>query len=387
MLRITLACVISFVTCLYVMFSKHEAYDYSDPIYKINPSALGELDDEKVLYFYNWIDYIDPVVIDAFEKITGVKVVLDVFDSNETLEVKLLAGNSGYDLVVPSATPYFSRQLQANVYQKLDKSRLITTKTIDPFFMEHLATSDINNEYALPYLWGLSGIAVNVSQVLKMYPDATLDSWALIFDETHLKKISRGHVELSDSPAELFPAIQKYLGNTDKDFDDISSIEDAGAQLKKIRPHIFKFNSSAVQDLFNGTACVAMGTSGDIRKILIAAKKNGDQLNIQFVSPKEGSALWIDVFAIPNGARHPKNAHAFINFVLHPLVIAKITNYTGCANAVPTSIKYINPEIANDNMVYPDKKLLDKSYIEAALPPSVERVRTRLFTKIKSEVE
>lgn len=370
---------------LYLWINSHASYDNHDPIYNIPLSEIGELDDEKILYFYNWIDYIDPSVIDAFEKITGVKVVLDVFDSNETLEVKLLAGSSGYDIVVPSATPYFVRQLQAGVYQKLDIKKIPLVVNIDPFFLEKLSSIDKNHEYCIPYLWGLSGFAVNVSKIKGLIKEEDLNSWKVLFDEESLKKLSKYHIELTDSASELFPAIQRYLGESDQSSVSTELIEKAGQLLTKIRPYIFKFNSSAVQDLFNKTACIAMGTSGDIRKILIAAKKNGEKIDIRFISPKEGSALWIDVCAVPKGARHPKNAHAFMNFLLHPLVIARITNHTGCANTIPKSKPYINKEISKDPMVYPAQELIDISYTESALPPELERIRTRLFTKIKSE--
>lgn len=384
MIKAAVFCVFTFVSALYFLFSRPEMP--RDEIYGISISEIGELDKEKLLYVYNWVDYIDPVVIDAFEKLTGVKVVLDVFDSNETLEVKLLAGNSRYDVVVPSATPYFARQLQAGVYQKLDKSRLPNLKSVGGFFLKKLADIDADNMHAVPYVWGISGFAVNETKLKEHFPDIKMESWALLFDIENLKKLAPLHVELSDSPAELFPAIQNFLGIKKEDMSSREALEKAFVFLKKIRPYIFKFNASAVQDLFNQTACVAMGTSGDIRKILIAARKNGQKLDLRFISPVEGSALWLDVCAIPIGAKHPKNAHAFINFLLHPRVIARITNYTGCANAVAASKKYIYPEILNDRMVYPRQELIERSYTESALSPELERVRTRMFTRIKSEV-
>lgn len=387
LIKIALLGTISFILILYISFREKIKYDYTDPIYQIPISEIGELDKEKILYIYNWVDYMPPSVIHAFEKITDVKVILDVFDSNETLEVKLLAGNSGYDLVVPSASPYFTRQLQANVYQKLDKNRLFFLKNIDDFFLNNLSIIDKNNEHAVPYLWGISGFAINMKRVKEANLNIPLDSWALLFDKDTLQKIAPLRVEISDSPSELFPAVIRYMNIDKKDINSKEALEKAFKLLQNIRPLIFKFNASAVQDLFNHTACVAMGTSGDIRKILISAKKNGEKLDIQFIAPKEGSALWIDVCAIPKNARHVKNAHAFINFLLHPRVIAKITNHTGCANAVPLSKQYITPEILNDKMVYPSDEQIEKSYTESALPAPLERLRTRMFTKIKSEAQ
>lgn len=376
---------ILFLLITNMLFSNNkDNEDYNLPITK---EYLGDFDKEKILYIYNWIEYIDPEIISEFENLTGIKVVLDVFDSNETLEVKLLAGNSGYDLVFPSASPYFARQLQAGIYQKLDKRRLKCLKYIDNFFMKQISCCDSKNEYAIPYLWGISGFAVNINKIKKYFSNEEMSSWSLIFDEKNLKKIARYHVEMSDSASELFPAVLKYLGVYNYDKITEEELLLAFNLLKKIRKYIFKFNSSAVQDLFTNTACVAMGTSGDIRKILISARREGKKLDIKFIIPKEGAALWIDVCAIPKGARHVKNAHAFINFLMHPRIIARITNYTACANAVKKSKIFIRQEILDDKVVYPDQSIIDKCYREYSLSPELERMRTRMFTKIKSEVK
>jgi putrescine transport system substrate-binding protein len=303
---------------------------------------------------------------------------VDIFDSNEILEAKLLAGGARYDMVFPTAWPNFSRQLKAGIYQKIDMAK-VDRKIFDADIMARLAENDNENDYAVPYQFGISGIGMDESLVDKLVPNAPKDSLAIIFDPVYAEKISKYRISLYESPCELFPAVLAYLGlnpETEKEED----IRAASGHLRKIRRHISKFTAYGFEDIASGNACVTLSTSGDIIKIRTDNKKP----HVKFFLPKEGAPLWVDVIAIPKGARHLKNAYAFMRFLFHPKVIAQITNKTSRANAVTASVQFVDSTLASDVNIYPSAKIRKKCYIEKTLDPKIESLKTRLLTKIKS---
>lgn len=350
----------------------------------VSKKDLGPFDDEKVLYIYNWVEYIPNEVVYAFEKITGIKVYVDVFESNEMLEIKLISGKSKYDLVCPSLTPFMGRQLQIGIYQKLDKSLLKTLPELDPFIMGKVSEVDKNAEYCLPYLWGIVGYAVNLEKLSKIAQDVEVGSWDLLFNEEHLKKISKGNVSFSNSAAEIFSTLAHYMFGEELLQDD--QLKKVAERLASLRKYIYKFNSQSMNDLFNGSSVVAFGTSADIRQMMLDSKKDGIKSNIKFFFPKEGGLLWIDVLAIPKGAKHFKNAHAFLKFIYHPRIMAEISNFTASANPVLSSKGYVMPEIVNDEIIYPTKEMLRKTYLEKIGTSRYTKIRTKMFMKIKAGI-
>lgn len=344
----------------------------------LSGEQFGPFDTSEKLYIIVGIDYIPFELIELFREITGIKVVVDIFDSNEILESKLLAGNARYDLVFPTAWPHFSRQLNAKIYQPLDKSR-IKSNIFYKDIMEKLAQFDPDNTYALPFQFGISGIGLDENIVNKLLPNAPKDSLALIFDPENARKLSNYRISLYDSPNELFPALLAYLGY-DPTSDNEEEIVLAANHLKKIRPYIAKFSSFGFEDLASGNACITLSTSGDIFKV----RSDNHKPNIKFFSPKEGASLWVDVVAIPSGAQNLNNAYAFLKFLFHPRVIAEVTNRTSRANAVEAAISYVDPALASNQDIYPSQAVRQRCYIEKPLKPEIERLKTRLLTKIKS---
>lgn len=356
-----------------------ELYDYlSKNDFK---NGFKDLDHEKILYIDVGIDYIPYELIGVFEKLSGLKVIVDIFDTNEILEAKLLAGGAQYDIVFPTAWPNFSRQLEAGIYQEIDKS-LLNFDIFDKDIMERLARYDIDNIHAVPYQYGISGIGINADIVNSLIEDEnaeSIDSYALIFDPVYAKKLSKYGISIYESPDELFPAVLAYLG-IDPETEKKEDIQKAAEQLKKIRPYISKFTSYGFEDLGTGNACITVGTSGDILK----SASNNPKLNLKFIYPKEGASLWVDVAAIPTNAKHVKNAHAFLQFIFNPRVIAYVTNVTLRANAVIAASQFVDKTLVENNNVYPNEEKRKKCYIEAPLSYKAEALKTRLLTIIKS---
>ena len=347
--------------------------------------SVAMADEEKVLNVYNWSDYIAEDTIANFEKETGIKVTYDVFDSNEVLEAKLLAGNTGFDLVVPSLS-FLARQIQAGVFMPLDKSRLHNYKNLDPELMQRVGTLDKDNAYAIPYLWGTTGIGYNVKKVKEVLgDDAPVDSWSLIFDPENLKKLKSCGVAFLDAPVEVIPAVLNYLGEDPNTFD--ASLIQGKAQdlLMKLRPYITYFHSSQyINDLANGDICVALGWSGDVLQAADRASEADNGVEVAYVIPKEGAAMWFDMMAIPKDAKHPQNALKFLDYLMQPKVIADITNYVWYANANKASTPYVDKEILEDPGIYPTPEAAAKLYTFKVLPPKVDRVYTRTWTRVKT---
>ncbi|MDR2267874.1 MAG: extracellular solute-binding protein, partial [Holosporaceae bacterium] len=338
----------------------------------VSKMKFDELDAKKTLYINVGIDYIPYELVELFESATGVRVVTDIFDSNEILEAKLLAGGSRYDLVFPTAWPHFSRQLKAGIYQKIDVTKIDYT-IFDQGIMQKLSDHGGCCEYAVPYQFGISGIGLNEDIVDNIIPHAAKDSLAVLFDPEFAGKLSKYRISLYESPHELLPAVLAYLGlnpETENEEDIIAASE----HLKKIRRYITKFTSYGFEDLASGNACVTLATSGDIIKVM----RYNNRRRIKFFLPREGASLWVDLIAIPVGARHLKNAYAFMNFLFHPKIIAYITNKTYRANAVTAANSFVDENIVNNKYIYPDADVQKKCYVEKSLNSRIESLKTRL---------
>src|SRR5438270_4426935 len=282
--------------------------------------------DEPRLNVYNWSDYIAPDTIPRFTAETGIKVTYDVYDGNEVLEAKLLAGRSGYDVVVPSASPFMARQIVAGIYRALDKARLPGWRNLDPHILELVAAADPGNEHGAPYLWSDTGIGYNETQVYAALGEtAPAGSLALIFDPAVAEKLAPCGISLLDTPQEVFPAALAYLG-LDPKSRDLGDLDKAFAVLEKIRPYIRKFHSSQyINNLAGGGLCVALGYSGDVIQARNRAREAGNKFEIAFRVPKEGAMMSVDMLGIPADAPHPENALRFIDYLLRPEVIAVVT--------------------------------------------------------------
>ncbi|SDU89965.1 polyamine ABC transporter substrate-binding protein [Pseudomonas mucidolens] len=332
---------------------------------------------------YNWTDYIGESTLADFQAKTGIKVVYDVFDSNETLEGKLLAGRTGYDVVVPS-NHFLGRQVQAGAFRKLDRAQLPNYANLDPKLLKLLEQNDPGNLYSVPYLWGTNGIGYNVDKVKQVLGVDHIDSWAMLFEPQNLKKLHACGVAFLDSADEAFPAILNYMG-MDPRSETAADYKKAEAKLLTLRPYITYFHSSKyISDLANGNICVAFGYSGDVFQAANRAREAGNGIKLAYSIPKEGSNLWFDLLAIPADASNPQQAHAFINYLLEPEVIAKISAYVGYANPNPASKAFMAPELVNNPEVYPSQEVLDKLYISTTPSPAIMRVMTRAWSKVKS---
>ncbi|WP_223472097.1 MULTISPECIES: polyamine ABC transporter substrate-binding protein [unclassified Pseudomonas] len=335
------------------------------------------------VHIYNWSDYIGETTLADFEKATGIKPVYDVFDSNETLEGKLLAGRTGYDVVVPS-NHFLGKQIKAGAFQKLDKAQLPNYANLDPALLKRLEKNDPGNQYAVPYLWGTNGIGYNVEKIKAVLGVEKIDSWAMLFEPENIKKLSSCGVSFLDSGDEMIPAMLNYLG-LNPNSEDPEDYKKAEAQLLKIRPYVTYFNSSKyISDLANGEICVAAGFSGDIFQARARASEAGKGVNIAYVIPKEGGNLWFDMLAIPRDATNIKQAHAFINYVLKPEVIAQVSDTVGYANPNPKAGELMDQKVRTDEAVYPPQAVVDKLYVNSELPPKIQRLMTRSWTKVKS---
>ena len=335
------------------------------------------------VHIYNWSDYIGPDTLANFEKATGIKPVYDVFDSNETLEGKLLAGRTGYDVVVPS-NHFLGKQIKAGAFQKLDKTLLTHYANLDPALLKRLEKNDPGNAYAVPYLWGTNGIGYNVDKVKEVLGVDHIDSWAVLFEPENMKKLASCGVSFMDSADEMLPAVLNYMG-LDPNSTNPADYKKAEEKLLKVRPYVTYFHSSKyISDLANGNICVAAGFSGDVFQAKARAAEAGKGVNIAYAIPKEGGNLWFDVLAIPKDATNVKEAHAFINYLLQPEVIAQVSDYVGYANPNPRSDTLMEQSIRTDAAVYPPQAVLDRTFVNFELPPKVQRLMTRSWTKVKT---
>ncbi|WP_374601597.1 polyamine ABC transporter substrate-binding protein [Arenimonas sp.] len=346
------------------------------------PTAGGG---ERVVYVYNWSDYIAEDTLENFEAETGIRVVYDVYDSNEMLETKLMAGSSGYDLVFPSARPFAQRHIQAGIYAPLDKARLGNLGNLDAGLLAGLHDVDPDNTHTLPYMWGTTGLGINVGKVKEILgEDAPLDSWSLLFDPANAEKLAACGIAVLDDEQETFAAALIWKGR------DANALEgDETAVVSEvyagIRPHIRYFNSSRyIDDLANGDICLAMGYSGDVFQARDSATEAENGIEIAYIIPKEGAVRWVDLMAIPKDAPHPENAHAFIDYLLKPEVAAGIVDYVSYASPNTAAMEHVDPEIAADPGVYPPADVMAKLVDPVTLPPGTTRERVRAWTTIKT---
>jgi len=338
---------------------------------------------ESTVHIYNWSDYIGETTLADFEKATGIKPIYDVFDSNETLEGRLLAGRTGFDVVVPS-NHFLGKQIKAGAFQKLDKSQLPNWKNLDPKLLKQLEVNDPGNQYAVPYMWGTTGIGYNVDKIKEALGVDHIDSWATVFEPENMKKLSKCGVSFLDSGDEVLPAMLNYMGMSPAS-QSAEEYKKAEAKLLAVRPYVTYFHSSKyIGDLANGNICVAVGFSGDIFQAKSRAEEAGKGVNIAYAIPKEGANLWFDMMAIPADAKNVKEAHAFMNYIMQPEVVAKISDYVGYANPTPASGPLMDQEVLNNPGIYPPQEVLDKLYVQAELPPKVLRMQTRSWTTIKT---
>ncbi|MEP0322898.1 MULTISPECIES: polyamine ABC transporter substrate-binding protein [Hyphomicrobiales] len=346
-------------------------------------SIAGALAEDKVVNVYNWSDYVDEEVLAAFTAETGIEVVYDVYDNNEIVETKLLAGGSGYDVVVPSA-PNVARLIQAGALQKLDKSKIPNLVHAWEAITARLSGYDPGNEYAVDYMWGTTGFGYNVAKIAERMPDAPVDSWAMIFDPEVVSKFADCGVYLLDTPEELIPAALNYL-HLNPDSKETAEIEEAAKLLKTIRPYIEKFDSSEyINALANGDICLAVGYSGDVLQAADRAAEAGAGVEIQYVIPTEGAAMWFDSFIIPSDAPHPDAAHAFIDFMMRPESAAANSNYVYYANGNLESQSLLYEDVIGDPAIYPGQQTIDVLYTTTSHPPRVQRIVTRAWTNVKS---
>ena len=346
--------------------------------------ATANAPEEKVLNVYNWSDYIEPGVIAAFTKETGIKVNYDVFDSNEMLETKLLAGNTGYDLVVPSGS-FLYRQIKAGVHSTLDKSQLSNLGNADPAIAGRVAKAfDTDNAHSVNYMWGTSGVGYNVKKIKERMPNAPVDSFAMFYDPKIVSKFADCGVMLLDAPSEVLGTVLIYLGkdaNSEKP-EDLAAAEKV---LLSVRKYIRNFNSSAyIEGLANGEACLALGWSGDVLQAKSRAESAKNGVEISYNVPKEGAVMFFDQLAIPKDAKHPKNAHLFINYLLRADVAAKNSNFIQYANGNSASKSMIDASVTGNPNVYPSEAMMQKLVPDLPESPEFNRLLTRSWTRVKT---
>jgi putrescine transport system substrate-binding protein len=337
----------------------------------------------KVLNLYIWSDYLAPNTLSDFEAQTGIKVHVAYYDANETLETKLLAGSSGFDIVVPSAS-YFERQIKAGVYKVLDKSKLPNLKNMDPQLMARVAQHDPDNAHGIIYMWGTNGIGYNAKMVRALMPDAPLDSWRLVLDPAVASKVAKCGISILDSPAEMLRGVYSYLGKdpNSQSADDLALAE---ATLLKIRPYIRNINSSEyIEALANGDLCIAVGYNGDVMQARDRAREANKGIDIDYVVPKEGSILWFDMMAIPADAPDPDSAYAFMNYIMTPQVSADISNFKRYANANLASQPLVKADVKDDPRIYPPADLRQKLTVQTADSAEQTRAITRVWQKFKT---
>lgn len=333
---------------------------------------------------FNWSSYIAPDTLKNFQNETGIQTTYDVYDSNETLDGKLMTGNSGYDVVGPS-NHFMARQIQGGALKKLDKSQLPNWKNLNPVLLKALEANDPGNQYGFPYLWGSTGIGYNVAKIKEVLgADAVIDSWDILFKPENMEKLSKCGVAILDNGPEVFPITLNYLGlpHHSQNPDDYKKAE---AVLLKIRPYVRYFHSSKyTSDLANGEVCMVVGFSGDVFQAAERAKEANNGIQIGYSVPKEGAPMWFDMMAMPVDAPDEKAGYAFMNYLLRPEVMANISNHVQYANGNEQADSLVNPAIKADTKIYPTAEVQKKLFALEAMPMKIDRVRTRLWNTIKS---
>jgi putrescine transport system substrate-binding protein len=346
-------------------------------------TASAAVDADKVLNVYNWSDYIDPTIVPAFEKEYGIKVNYDVFDSNEVLETKLLAGHTGYDVVVPSAS-FLQRQIQAGVFQKLNKSLLPNLKNLDPDITHRIEVNDPGNQYGVNYLWGTSGVGYNEQQIASAMPNAPVDSFAMFYDPNVIRNFQKCGVSILDAPDEMVGTVLLYLGR-DPNSEKLEDLQAAEKVLLAIRPYVRYINSSKyIEDLANGELCLALGWSGDVGQARRRAIEAGKTFKIKYNVAREGAIMFFDMLAIPADAPHPNNAHLFIDYMLRPEVAASNSSSMHYTTSNAAAYKLVDPAIYNDPEVYPSDAQKAHMYPNASHSLAYTRELNRTWTRFKT---
>lgn len=350
-------------------------------------SAGVRAEEEKVLNIYNWSDYIAEDTIKNFEKETGIKVRYDFFDSNESLHAKLIAGKTGYDIVVPGSN-WAKSQIEAGLLMKLDKSKIPNLANLDPAIQAQLAKMDPGNEHIVDWLWGYTTVGINVDKVKKALGDKPMpdNAWDLVFNADYASKLKSCGVAVLDTPSEIMPLALNYLGKDphSKNADDYKA---AGEMLKKIRPSVTRFvgsGSDYIDQMAKGQICAVVGWSGDIMIAKDKSQKAKKPQNLEVLLPKQGGLLFFDTMAIPKDAKHPDNAHKFINYILKPEVHASLTNTVFYANPNKASLKFVKPELAKNPAVFPDEASMAKMIPPGTPDQATRKLITRTFTNFKA---
>jgi putrescine transport system substrate-binding protein len=338
---------------------------------------------ERVVSVYNWADFIGKTTVADFEQATGIKVDYDTFDSDQTLEAKMLAGGSGYD-VVGTATNYFSRQIRAGAYRKLDRAKLTGWANLDPKVLALMAEADPGNQYAVPYLHAINGFAYNVAMVRERMPDAPVDSLDLIFKPEYIQRFADCGVTFLDSAEDVLQLALVYL-HLDPNTSRPEDYAAAEALILTVRPYIKTFDSAEyLNTLANQETCIAMSWSSDYAVSMARMRQAGIDVKLAFTVPKEGANATYSAMLIPVDAPHVAEAHEFLNFLLRPEVIAKITNDTHYANENLAAYRFVEPVILNDPTLYITPEIAKRLYLTSEVSPATERMRTRIWTRIKT---
>jgi putrescine transport system substrate-binding protein len=339
--------------------------------------------DKKVLNLYIWADYLAPDTIASFEKLTGIKVRVSYFETNETLESRMLTGNSGFDVLVPTA-PFFQRQIRSGAYLPLDKTKLPNLVNLDPAIMAQVALNDPGNAHGVVYAWGTYGIGYNAKLVAEVLPNAPLNSWRLIFDPAVAASLAKCGINILDAPAGVERLVLKYLGKNPNapSPQDLAEVETV---LTRIRPYIRTIDSLlGIEAMANGDICVALGYNGDFVQARNRAKEAKNGIKIDYVIPDEGSLLWFDMLAIPRDAPNVANAHLFIDYLMNPRVIANVSNFIGFANANLAASPLLNASIVADRIIYPPPREQQRLFVESEDSPEQSRAITRIWQKFKT---
>lgn len=346
-------------------------------------SITGAAAQTRAVHVYNWSDYVDPKLLDEFTKETGIKVVYDTYDSNETLEAKLLAGRSGYDVVVPSGT-FLQRQIQSGVYQPLDRSRLSNAKFLWPEVDAKLSAYDSDNRHAVNYMWFTTGIAFDAAKAKARMGDQPMNTWDIFFKPENLRKFADCGVYVLDSPEDLFAIALRYL-RLSPDSKTSGDLAKASEILRRLRPHVRRFHSSEyINSLANGDICLAVGWSGDSFQARNRARDAGNGIDIEYVIPREGTLMSMDNIAIPKDAGNVDEAYAFIDFLLRPENAARNTIASSFANSVLASHSLLPAEIIENRSIYPDGEVMSRLFTVAPPNRQTQRTITREWTRIKT---
>lgn len=355
----------------------------SGPVTASSAPAPAAAAEEKVLNIYHWPDYIAKDMVANFEKESGIKVNYQTFENNEALQAKLVAGNSGYDIVVPGAV-FAKPQIDGGLLQKIDKTKIANYGNLDPAIMGKLANIDAGNDYLVPWAWSFTTVGINKAKVTKALAGTPMpaNAWELVFNPVYTAKLKSCGIAYLDSPTEVLPPAMHYLGKNAYS-NDAADHKAAGEMLAKVRPHIRLFSSTMIDDLSGGKACVALGWAGDINIARGRAIENKNGNEVEALLPSTGGLIFFDNLAIPKDAKHPNNAHAFINYFLRPEVSAALTNELGYPTANKASVSQVKPEIAKDPAVFPDAANLEKMVSPASFTNAARQSMSDVFTLFK----